>query len=257
MSHGERIHKFLSRAGLGSRREIERWVREGRVRVNGEVATLGQPVTPSDQIQVDGRRIAMRVAAEVPCQVLIYRKPSGQIVTRSDPQGRETVFANLPRPGRGRWVAVGRLDVATSGVLAFTTDGELAQRLMRPEYRIPRQYSVRVFGQVTEAQLKALRSGVELDDGMARFDALEIGGATGDNQWFHVTVHEGRNRLVRRLWESQGLQVSRLIRTRFGPLVADKSIRAGGSRLATGEEVQALRELVGLKGPDTKPTKPR
>lgn len=246
MSSGERIHKFLSRAGLGSRREIERWVKEGRVRVNGEVAAVGQPVTPADHIVVDGRRIAMRVAADIPCQVLIYRKPSGQIVTRSDPQGRETVFANLPRPGRGRWVAIGRLDVATSGVLGFTTDGELAQRLMHPEYRIPREYSVRVFGKVSDDHLKAMRAGVELEDGVARFDALEIGGATGDNQWFHVTVHEGRNRLVRRLWESQGLQVSRLIRTRFGPLVADKSIRAGHSRLATQEEVRALRDLVGL-----------
>lgn len=246
MSDGERIHKFLSRAGLGSRREIERWVREGRVKVNGQVATLGQPVTPADRIAVDGRRIAMRVATDVPCQVLIYRKPAGQIVTRKDPEGRDTVFQHLPRPGRGRWVAIGRLDIATSGVLAFTTDGELAQRLMRPQYNIPREYSVRVFGAVTDAHLEALTAGVELEDGPARFDAIEIGGSTGDNQWFHVTVHEGRNRLVRRLWESQGLQVSRLIRTRFGPLVADKSIRAGHGRLATPEEVRALRELVGL-----------
>ena len=248
MSESERIHKFLSRAGLGSRREIEGWVREGRVKVNGQIATVGQPVTPADSIAVDGRRVAMRVAADVPCKVLIYRKPTGQIVTRRDPEGRETVFQHLPRPGRGRWVAVGRLDVATSGVLPFTTDGELAQRLMRPEYRIPREYSVRVFGRVTDAQLDILRKGVALEDGVARFDAIEIGGATGDNQWFHVTVHEGRNRLVRRLWESQDLQVSRLIRTRFGPLVADKSIRAGGSRLARPDEVKALRELVGMGG---------
>lgn len=244
---GERIHKFLASAGLGSRREIERWVAEGRIRVNGETAQIGQRVTPADRIAVDGRRIAMRVAADVPCKVFIYRKPPGEVVTRDDPDGRPTVFARLPRPGRGRWISVGRLDVATAGVLPFTTDGELAQRLMRPVYKIPREYAVRVFPAPGEAQLQALLDGVTLDDGPAKVDALTItGSGSGENQWVQVTVHEGRNRLVRRLFESQGLQVSRLIRTRFGPLMLDKSVRAGNGRLATRGEIAELRRLVGL-----------
>ena len=243
---GERIHKALAHAGVGSRRQIEAWIKAGKVKVNGRPATLGQPVTPNDKIIVDGRRIALAREADVPRQVLVYRKPAGQVVTRRDPEGRETVFRSLPRPRKGRWVAVGRLDIATSGVLLFTTDGELAQRLMHPSYRIEREYVVRVLGEPSEDTLAALRDGVELEDGMASFDTLRTGGGQGDNKWFSVTVSEGRNRLVRRLWESQGHQVSRLIRTRFGPVAIDKSVPAKGHRWATADEVAALLDLVEL-----------
>ena len=243
---GERIHKALAHAGVGSRRQIEAWIKAGKVKVNGKLATLGQPVTPADKIIVDGRRIALAREADVPRQVLVYRKPAGQVVTRRDPEGRETVFRSLPRPRKGRWVAVGRLDIATSGVLLFTTDGELAQRLMHPSYRLEREYAVRVLGEPSEETLNALRDGVELDDGLAQFDVLRSGGGQGDNKWFAVQVSEGRNRLVRRLWESQGHQVSRLIRTRFGPVTVDKSLPAKGHRWATADEVAALVDLVEL-----------
>lgn len=245
---GERIHKALAHAGVGSRRQIEGWIKAGKVKVNGKAAVLGQPVTATDKIIVDGRRVSLAREADVPRQVLVYRKPPGQVVTRRDPEGRETVFKSLPRPRKGRWVAVGRLDIATSGVMLFTTDGELAQRLMHPSYNIEREYAVRVLGEPTDETLTALREGVELDDGLASFDVLRGGEGQGDNKWFAVQVSEGRNRLVRRLWESQGHAVSRLIRTRFGPITLDKSIKNKGSRWATAEEMAALLALVELEG---------
>lgn len=245
---GERIHKALAHAGVGSRRQIEGWIKAGKVKVNGKPAVLGQPVTAADKIIVNGRRISLARESDVPRQVLVYRKPQGQVVTRRDPEGRETVFKSLPRPRKGRWVAVGRLDIATSGVMLFTTDGELAQRLMHPSFNIEREYAVRVLGEPTGETLTALREGVELEDGLASFDVLRGGEGQGDNKWFAVQVSEGRNRLVRRLWESQGHAVSRLIRTRFGPVTLDKSIRNTGHRWATAEEMAALLELVELPG---------
>ncbi|MBR9813852.1 rRNA pseudouridine synthase [bacterium] len=245
---GERIHKALAHAGVGSRRQIEGWIKAGKVKVNGKPAVLGQPVTAADKIIVNGRRISLARESDVPRQVLVYRKPQGQVVTRRDPEGRETVFKSLPRPRKGRWVAVGRLDIATSGVMLFTTDGELAQRLMHPSFNIEREYAVRVLGEPTGETLTALREGVELEDGLASFDVLRGGEGQGDNKWFAVQVSEGRNRLVRRLWESQGHAVSRLIRTRFGPVTLDKSIRNTGHRWATAEEMAALLELVDLPG---------
>lgn len=250
----ERLQKWLARAGMGSRRGVEEWIRAGRVTVNGEPAQLGMSVADGDVVCVDGRMItAPPPVEEARPRVLMYHKPAGEICSQSDPEGRATVFDRLPRVG-GRWIAVGRLDLNTLGLLLFTNDGELANRLMHPSSEIEREYAVRVLGEVDDAILKRLRKGVELDDGPARFDALVDAGGEGANHWYHVVLHEGRNREVRRMWESQGVTVSRLMRVRFGPIGLPRMLRPGHYRELETEDINLLRRAVGL--PDIAPHVP-
>lgn len=240
----ERLQKVLARCGHGSRREIEGWIRAGRVTVNGATAELGQRVGLCDRIRVDGRVLTLN-APNRP-QTLIYHKPEGELTSRRDPQGRPLVFDRLPPPRAGRWIAVGRLDINTSGLLLLTNDGHLAERLMHPRSGIEREYAVRVFGDVDALLLERLREGVMLEDGIARFTAVAPAGGTGANTWYHVVIDEGRSREVRRLWESQGLKVSRLIRVRYGPVVLPPGLRAGRFQALTDALQSRLYEAVGL-----------
>ena len=249
---GERLQKVLATAGLGSRRQIEEWIRAGRVDVNGEIAQLGDRVRTTDRIRVDGRVIPASRLEPPERQVLVYNKPEGELVTRADPEGRRTVFESLPRPKRGRWIAVGRLDINSMGLLLLTTDGELANRLMHPSREVEREYAVRVLGEVTPAVLQRLQSGVQLDDGPARFDSVVDVGGEGANHWYRVTLREGRYREVRRMWEAVDVKVSRLKRIRFGPVSLGSTDRAGRWREATPEERAALVALARLP-PETPP----
>jgi 23S rRNA pseudouridine2605 synthase len=249
---GERLQKVLATAGLGSRRHIEEWIRAGRIDVNGEIAQLGDRVLPGDRIRVDGRLIPARRLEPPERQILVYNKPEGELVTRADPDGRRTVFESLPRPKRGRWIAVGRLDINSMGLLLLTTDGELANRLMHPSGEVEREYAVRVLGEVTAEALQRLQSGVQLDDGPARFDSVADLGGEGVNHWYRVTLREGRYREVRRMWEAVDVKVSRLKRIRFGPVTLGSSDRAGRWRDATPDERAALIALAGLP-PETPP----
>ncbi|MFP5306723.1 MAG: pseudouridine synthase [Gammaproteobacteria bacterium] len=247
----DRIQKVLASAGVASRREIERLIGEGRVLVNGRPAEIGQKIDHDDRVRVDGKPIGLSRKPE-PMRVLIYKKRVGEVVTRDDPEGRRTVFRKLPALEQGRWIAVGRLDINTSGLLLLTNDGELARRLMHPSFEIAREYAVRVHGRVDDAILRRLTSGVPLEDGTARFDAMHaIEGEDADaaNQWFHVVLREGRNREVRRLFESQKLEVSRLIRVGYGPIALGRGIKSGSYREASPDEVAALCEAVGLQPP--------
>ena len=225
----EKIQKVLARLGLASRRAIETWIEEGRISVNGKKAKIGQRVELTDTISVDGERVQIASEKE-PTRVILYHKPPGEICTRSDPEGRPSVFKALPKLYEGRWISVGRLDFNTTGLLLFTNDGELANRLMHPSGGFEREYAVRVLGDVTDKILDRLVKGVQLEDGKARFEDLVVSGGRGANRWFHVVVMEGRNRLVRRLWESQGLQISRLKRVRFGPIFLEASLAQGDWR---------------------------
>jgi 23S rRNA pseudouridine2605 synthase len=251
---GERLQKVLATAGLGSRRQIEEWIRAGRVDVNGEIAQLGDRVRTTDRIRVDGRVIPASRLEPPERQVLVYNKPEGELVTRADPEGRRTVFESLPRPKRGRWIAVGRLDINSMGLLLLTTDGELANRLMHPSREVEREYAVRVLGEVTPAVLQRLQSGVQLDDGPARFDSVAEMGGEGANHWYRVTLREGRYREVRRMWEAVDVRVSRLKRIRFGPVTLGSTDRAGRWRDATPEERAALVALARLP-PETPPAR--
>ncbi len=243
----ERLQKILADAGLGSRRQIESWIADGLVVVNGKVAKLGDRANSADRIEVSGRRV--RLAPRPSTRVLVYHKPSGEITTRKDPRGRATVFSALPRLKQGRWIAIGRLDINTSGLLLFTNDGRLANLLMHPSGAIEREYAVRVRGEVTQEMIDRLSRGVRLEDGQARFDELSDAGGSGVNHWFHVVLREGRNREVRRLWESQGMTVSRLIRIRFGPIQLGRELRSRRWRELSDQEVRALYTSVGTKPP--------
>lgn len=239
----EKIQKVLARIGVASRREVERWIVGGRIKVNGTIAQLGDRIDAQvDQVEVDDKLVTIAVAIEP--EVIVYHKPAGELVTRSDPEGRATVFQRLPRCTHGRWITVGRLDCNTSGLLLFTNDGDLANGLMHPKNAIEREYAVRILGDVDQAMLKRLTHGVRLDDGMARFEHIVDSGGKGSNHWYHVLVNEGRNRLVRRLWESQGIVVSRLSRVRFGPIFLERSLRAGSYKHLTTEDIQSLRQLL-------------
>ncbi|MCK9531117.1 MAG: pseudouridine synthase [Gammaproteobacteria bacterium] len=253
----EKLQKVLARAGFASRRELEEWIAAGRISVNGKVATLGERVGENDIIRVDGRVVQRARLAPRERRVLIYHKPLGEVCTRSDPEGRPTIFDNLPRLTNGRWVTIGRLDINTSGLLLLTNDGELANRLMHPSSEIEREYAVRVLGEISEETLGRLRSGVQLDDGEARFDALVDGGGEGANHWYHVTLREGRNREVRRLWESQGVAVSRLTRVRYGNVTLPRSVRPGRFADLKGPDLEGLLALVGLRSEATGPSRGR
>lgn len=244
---GEKLQKVLARMGVGSRRDVEAWIEEGRVKVNGAVATLGQRVGDRDAIAVDDRLLKREKIEEHVRRVLIYNKPEGEVCTRDDPEGRPTVFDRLPRLRSGRWINVGRLDINTTGLLMFTTDGELANRLMHPSYEMDREYAVRVRGEVDEEMIERLKAGVMLEDGPAKFsDIQEAPGGEGFNHWYHVVVMEGRNREVRRLWESQGVVVSRLKRVRFGPVFLTSELTMGRYREMGQRELDILSEEVGL-----------
>lgn len=245
----ERLQKLLADAGVASRRQIEAWITEGRITVNGRPAEIGQKATHEDRIRVDGKPVQLQRKAERP-RVLVYRKQVGEVVTRQDPEGRRTVFRKLPPLTTGRWITVGRLDVNTSGLLLLTNHGELARRLMHPSFEINREYAVRVLGDVTPEIIHTLtREGVDIDGHVSRFDSLRPGvneDGEGANQWWTVTLHEGRHREVRRLFESQRLQVSRLIRTVYGPIALGRGIRSSGFREATAAELRALLQAVQL-----------
>lgn len=241
----ERLHKVLAQAGLGSRRSLEERISQGLVQVNGNVAELGQLVRSGDRIELDGKVFVATVLTE-PSRVLIYNKPEGEVTTRDDPEGRPTVFDHLPNIKGARWIAIGRLDINTTGLLLLSTDGEIANAMMHPAREIEREYICRIQGQVSEQTLQTLRRGVELEDGPARFDEVEAIGSSDRHQWFRVVVKEGRNREVRRLWESQGFPVSRLKRVRFGSIHLPRPLLRGRCEELSAEAVQALKRELGL-----------
>jgi len=226
----EKLQKAIARTGMASRREAERWIQEGRIKVNGKLATIGDRVEDNDRVEIDGKRIRIKQGESFKRRVIAYHKPVGEICSRKDPEGRPTVFDRLPKIKGERWIAIGRLDYNTSGLLLFTNDGGLANKLMHPSSEIDREYLVRVMGEVDEAMMTRLRRGVELEDGIAAFSDIQHDKRSEEesiNQWFSVCLMEGRNREVRRLWESQGVTVSRLKRVRFGPIFLTKQIRQG------------------------------
>ncbi|QBR84216.1 pseudouridine synthase [Legionella israelensis] len=238
----ERLQKILSQAGFGSRREMERWIANGWIKINGVQATLGDTARPEDKITVKGKLIQNPLKYTSKTRILLYHKPVGEISSRHDPKHIKTVFDHLPSLKHGRWVQVGRLDINTSGLMIFTNDGGLANKLMHPKHAFEREYAVRVHGQVDSEILKRLLEGVQLDDGSARFRRIEFRGGEGTNAWYHVILTEGRNREVRRLWESQGVEVSRLIRIRFGNLSLPRSLSRGQYYELTPKEVKEFLE---------------
>ncbi len=239
----EKLQKVLANRGYGSRRQMEQWITAGRVTVNGRVATLGDRVEESAAIVVDGK--PSRREAAVLTRVLLLNKPAAVICTRKDEQGRPTVFTYLPKIHSGRWIIVGRLDFNTSGLLLVTNDGALANRLMHPSSEMEREYSVRLFGAVDAAITQRLLKGVTIDGEMMRFHRIEAGGASGSNQWYRVVLKEGKYREVRRLWESQGVQVNRLIRIRFGSLLLPRKLRMGEYVELSPEQVASLQQEAG------------
>ena len=264
-----RLQKLLAGAGLGSRRTVEDWIRAGRLTVAGRIAQLGDRASPADEIRLDGRRLELDPAHLRARELLLYYKPVGEVTTRSDPEARPTVFERLPEPKAGRWIAVGRLDVNTSGLLLLTTDGELAHRLMHPSSEVEREYLVRLRGRPGPEVLRQVLSGVPLEDGTARFDRVapaDRQGETGDGSHssFRVVLHEGRNREVRRLWNAVGFEVSRLLRVRYGPIELPRDMRPGTTRAVTGELLERLGRAapataspVGRRPRDVPPPGPR
>lgn len=242
----ERLQKVLAAQGLGSRRQIENWIRLGQVRRNGQIVKLGERMVPSDRIQIGNKDIRINLYPAKTFPVIAYNKPEGQIVTRHDPEGRPTVFEVLPKPRQGRWIAIGRLDCSTSGLLLFTTDGELANRLMHPSREVEREYAVRILGTVSSEQLNQLVTGVKLEDGLASFDKVEEAGGTGANHWYKVVLREGRSREVRRLWEAVGVKVSRLIRLRYGNVVLGPRLMIGQWRKLDATEISELLVIAGM-----------
>ena len=241
MMKKERIQKVLARLGVASRREVERMISDGVIKVNNKLATLGQPIDGTDKVFVKGKRIKLNV--DQPTRFLIYNKPEGEIVTRQDPDGRPSVFDSLPRLHTGRWINIGRLDFNTSGLLLFTNNGDYAHRLMHPSKHLEREYAVRVFGQVTPEVIQRLVNGVKLEDGLSRFEDVVAADTKGSNRWFNVVIMQGKNRIVRRLWESQDCQVSRLKRLRFGPITMPRGLLVGRFTELTGLIKTQLVEL--------------
>ena len=244
----DRIQKVLANAGLGSRREIERWIKQGRIVIDSQPAQLGDRLAGGEKILLDGRPVRLVSSARERKQYCVYYKPAGEVTSRRDPEGRRTIFQELKPPRHGRWISVGRLDISTLGLLLLTSDGELAHRLMHPSYEIPREYAVRLMGELTPQQLAQLKQGVELDDGVAKFDRVRRDGGSGRNIWYRATLHEGRNREIRRIFEALDISVSRLIRVRYGPVLLGK-LHRGDSRPLTVKEIEALYDAVGLRAP--------
>jgi len=244
----QRLHKLLALAGLGSRRDMEELIANGRVTVNGILAQLGAAVLPSDIVRIDGRPLRLSFEPELP-QVLIYHKPEGEIVSQDDPEKRASVFDKLPKIKKGKWIAIGRLDMNTSGLLIFTTSGDLANHFMHPRYEVEREYAVRIFGELTEEQMTQLTQGIELEDGPANFDLIRPQGGEGANHWYQVILREGRNREVRRLFEAFQLPVSRLMRVRFGPINLPPRVKRGQMLKLEQKEVVSLLEWAGIDVP--------
>ncbi|MFA5372270.1 MAG: pseudouridine synthase [Sideroxydans sp.] len=245
---GERLQKILAQAGLGSRREMETWITSGRVTINGAVATLGGRVSDGDKVQVDGRivRLSLQAEPKLP-RVLLYHKHEGEIVSRDDPGGRASVFDNLPKLRGQKWIAIGRLDFNTSGLLIFTTSGDLANHLMHPRFEVEREYAVRVQGEITPEQIRQMTGdGIELEDGVVKFDQLSDEGGEGFNHWYRLVIREGRNREVRRTFEALGLPVSRLMRVRFGIINLPPRIKRGMMTELDEGEIRGILEWVGL-----------
>lgn len=242
----ERLQKVLADAGLGSRREIEDWIRAGRIKVNGRVAELGLRVGHADTILLDGRPVGGGRVSQPKRYAVLYNKPEGEVVSRNDPQGRPSVFSRLPKLTRGRWISIGRLDINSAGLLLFTSDGELANRLMHPRRQIEREYAARVLGEVTDDMLKRLVNGVTLEDGPARCEEITRSGGEGANRWYHLVIMEGRKREVRRLWEAVGARVSRLKRVRFGPVILNSAVKAGQWRELDAAEQAGLLAMADL-----------
>lgn len=246
----ERLHKLLAAAGVGSRREMEEWIRAGRITVNGELATLGVSIEPTDRIMIDKKPFRFKREPKSgiarPPRVLIYNKPEGEIVSRDDPEGRTTVFQQLPRLRGAKWIAIGRLDINSGGLLLFTTSGDLANRLMHPSYEIEREYAVRVMGVLSKTQMQRLVDGVELEEGLAKFDYIEDRGGEGSNHWYHVVLKEGHKREVRRMFQAAGLMVSRLLRVRYGNVRLPPRIKRGQLLELELPQVNALLTSVGL-----------
>ena len=243
----EKLQKALARMGLGSRRQMEEVIKAGRVSINQKPATIGDRVEQGDEIRVDGRLIKYKSEREKRRRVLAYYKPEGEICSANDPEGRTTVFERLPKLTHDRWIMVGRLDINSTGLLLFTNDGELAHRLMHPSNEIVREYAVRVLGELTPEMMKNLTDGVMLEDGLAKFEDIKQGGGEGVNKWYHVKLKEGRNREVRRLIESQGLKVSRLLRTSYGSVDLPKELRTGRFIELDRKEIHRLIDLVGIR----------
>ncbi len=244
----ERIQKVLAREGLASRRQIDKYLEEGRIQVNGKLAKPGDQISGNEKISLDGKPVRLARHRPKP-KLLMYHKPVGEVCTREDPQGRPTVYRNLPGLQHGRWIGIGRLDINTSGLLLFTTDGELANRLMHPSFELEREYAVRVRGDVTPEKIEALKAGIELEDGEAHFEQVVDGGGEGSNHWYHVILREGRNREVRRLWEAVGTEVSRLVRVRYHQFNLPKWLKPGKWRFFEDETVKRLYADLGLDYP--------
>jgi 23S rRNA pseudouridine2605 synthase len=242
----ERLQKWLAGQGFGSRRQIESWIAEGRITVDGVQAVLGQKVAGTERITVDGKTVRVSAQKSFRPKGLIYHKPAGEICSRSDPEGRPTVFDTLPYLARGRWISVGRLDFQTSGLLLMTNDGELANRLMHPSTGLKREYAVRVLGEPGSDTLRRLRRGVVLEDGKARFEVVEPAGGEGRNRWYKVVISEGRNRIVRRVFEAVGYRVSRLIRVRYGPIGLPRPLPGGKYRPLNANEMDSLYRAAGM-----------
>jgi 23S rRNA pseudouridine2605 synthase len=250
----ERIQKFLANQGIGSRRQLDAMLQAGRISVNGKPAKPGDQIDGREKIAIDGKLLRLQRHVARP-KILLYHKPIGQVCTRSDPEGRDDVYQHLPRLNQGRWVSIGRLDINTSGLLLFTNDGELANRLMHPSYEVEREYAVRVHGAVSQEMLQQLRDGVQLDDGPAHFDEILDSGGSGSNHWYHVVLKEGRNREVRRLWEAVGVEVSRLVRVRYDQFKLPKWLKPGKNRFLDDEVVTRVYRRLGIG--KTKPKAPR
>ncbi|MBL7004490.1 MAG: pseudouridine synthase [Gammaproteobacteria bacterium] len=245
----ERIQKYLANQGLASRRQIEKMIAEGRISVNGKPAKVGDKVEGKERFTVDGKPYRVNTQHYKP-KLLMYHKPIGEVCTRNDPEGRKTVYANLPRLQQGRWVGVGRLDINTSGILLFTNHGELANRLMHPKYQVEREYAVRVRGEVTDEILEQLKTGVELEDGTSHFDHIIDVGGEGTNHWYHVILREGKNREVRRLWEAVDCEVSRLQRVRYENFSLPKWLRATKFRFFEDDTVKRVFDRLELSYPE-------
>ena len=243
----DRIHKVLATAGLGSRRQIEAWIKAGKVKVNGKPAVIGERISMRDKVSVNGSKVALPKILPTIVRILAYYKPAGELCARTDPQGRKTVFSSLPPLTRGRWVSIGRLDINTTGLLFFTNNGKLANQFMHPSYRFEREYAVRVMDKASKEEIAVLKKGVNLEDGMAAFSSITDGGGKGSNHWYRVVIREGRNREVRRLWESRGFKVSRLIRIRYGTYSLPRKKRIGQYWELDEQEVNDLIKQIKVK----------
>ncbi len=252
----QKLQKVLAQSGLGSRRDMETLIESGRVTVNGKVATIGARVGPADLVKVAGRSVRVRTGSRPP-RVLLYHKPEGEIASRDDPRGRPSVFERLPQVTGGKWISIGRLDFNTCGLLLFTTSGELANRMMHPRFEIEREYAVRVMGKLTEDHARQLSEGIELDDGVARCERVELRCGEGANTWCHVVLKEGRNRVVRRLFEKLGFVISRLMRVRYGPVDLPSRVKRNQYYELTGDETQRLMNwLDAQQRPAPEPARP-